>query len=78
MFRMANTDNIIKKVDATEKIAIIQDKTKARYFLLKKKYKKSKQKVNVKQEGEDDFIKDVKETLRYGNIGHGVLLDKKV
>jgi hypothetical protein len=80
--------NIIKDVIPPTKISPLHKNFKERNFKLKKRKKfkdyfednKSKPDINKldTDNGNGDFVEDVKDALMYGDVGHGVLLDKKV
>lgn len=65
-----------KEIKAPEKIIAVQGKPKDRDMLNKKNKKRILEKKELKQVNHN-FIKDLKTQLAYGDIGHGVILDKK-
>jgi hypothetical protein len=71
-------DEAVKGITSASQIGAIQKGPKDRDF----RYKKKKQMVNkeVKPSVKDssNYVTDLKTVLMYGDIGHGLLLDKKI
>ena len=68
---------VLREVKALEKAVAVQSKPKDRDNAKKRK-KKLIMNRTLPLEAKPDFIKDLKAQLNYGDIGYGVLLDKKV
>lgn len=72
------TKELVKLVEASEKITTVKQKPKDR----ENNNKKDKKPVIIEKawskELNFDYIEELKTQLTYGDTGHGLLLDKKV
>ncbi|WP_160670917.1 hypothetical protein [Clostridium sp. C8-1-8] len=80
----------VERITAVPKVRIVQKDYRFRNLLLKKKkqWRNKDGKVAEEKATEDkvdddymenkSYVEEVKNALMYGDIGHGVLLDKKV
>ncbi|QAA31780.1 hypothetical protein [Clostridium manihotivorum] len=80
----------VERIIAVPKVRIVQKDYRFRNLLLKKKKqwrnkdgkaaedKATEDKVDDDYMEDKSYVEEVKKALMYGDIGHGVLLDKKV
>jgi hypothetical protein len=75
----------VERIVSVSKVRVIQKEYKFRNLLLKKKKQwRNKDGKAIEDKNEEDYmahksyVDEVKTALMYGDVGHGVLLDKKV
>lgn len=75
----------VERIISVSKVRVIQKEYKFRGLLPKnKKQWRNKDGKATEDKNEEDYmshksyVEEVKTALRYGDVGHGVLLDKKV
>ena len=66
-----------KLIKAPEQTSAIQSRLKEKDFNSKKKNKRNL-KETEKSYGQLDFVDEVKKAFKYGDVGHGLIVDKKV
>lgn len=77
------TDGKVESILKISKSRIVQKEHKNRNFSSKKRRwrkdaKLSEDKNDEEYMGNDSYVEEVKTALTYGDVGHGVLIDKKV
>jgi hypothetical protein len=72
-------DEIVKGITSTTQVRSIQKDPKERDFLSKKKKQMENKEVKPSvEENNSNYVNELKTVLMYGDIGHGILIDKKI
>lgn len=79
-------DEKVKGVSSTTQSRVVQKEARERDFSSKKKKQRNSKDANTSDDNKfkeehmekHNYVDEVKTALMYGDVGHGVLLDKKV